>query len=64
MIDKNDYFKSLSETLDNGYVTKSELLAVVNQEPTRNYAALDFREHIAQGLVEMSEARQFLEGLK
>lgn len=62
MINKDDYFKSLSETIDNGYVSKSELLAVVRQEPTRNYAAIDFREHIAQGLIEMSEAKAFLEG--
>lgn len=62
MINKDDYFKSLSETIDNGYVSKEELQAVVSKEPTRNYAAIDFREHIAQGLIEMSEAKAFLEG--
>ena len=63
MINKDDYFKSLSETIDNGYVSKDELLAVAKQEPTRNYAAIDFREHIAQGLIGMDEAKAFLEGL-
>ena len=63
MVDKNDYFRSLKQTLDNGYTTKEDLHDVLNFEPTKNRAAIDFRSHIAEGLIDRSEAMEFVGGL-
>ncbi len=63
MTNKDDYFKALQLTVDNGYTSKRDLEDVLNFEPTHNRAAIDFRNHIGQGLIDRDDAMKFVNSL-
>lgn len=63
-IDKQQYFASLKLTIQKDHCSIEDLQDVLNYEPTKNRAALDFRAHIANGWIDRSAAAEFVNSLE